>query len=443
MRRPPQRLEAPPGSGEESLPIGVAGRPAEEEDLAGEEGRRIRAPRQLVEVRGRARLHPPVVHEVQDFVACVAKAKGVADRERAFDRSPVRASAGEPETAADRARVKTLCRKALMERVQGGHGERVHVLRRLEPVERDLDLLPPERRERQVLEGELRPGVLEPPGSARSGLARVETGKGAEISDRPGWSQPLRLVDVAEQPGIGRSVRELGGAHRRVGAPGRIPVAVEEADDRPGAAIEHGQIVGGERARRDPSLGKGPAEHLHTPAVAPGDPLDLPDAAPPEQLEAGHRVGEAGEDLHVVVPAHRENAGPGRRQPVHPAAEVPVRLVEVVLLLDDVAREQHRIDLVPKGEVDGEPPRRGRPELARLQFVRKPRGQARGLPAEMDVTDAKKLHDGEPPRPGRGLGRAPARARNDPPRSLPRSADTGTSLTPGRPAPGSPGDRRT
>ena len=83
------------------------------------------------------------------------------------------------------------------------------VLRRLEPVERDLDLLPPQRRERQVLEGELRPGALEPPGPARAGLARIETGEGAEISDRTRWSQRVRLVDVAEQPGVGRGVREL------------------------------------------------------------------------------------------------------------------------------------------------------------------------------------------------------------------------------------------
>ena len=168
---------------------------------------------------------------------------------------------------------------------------------------------------------------------------------------------------------------------------------MEEADDGPLARIERGKLVGGERARRDPALGEGPAEHLHAPAVAPGDASDLPGTAAPEQSEAGHRVGEAGEDLDVVVPAHREHRDPGRRQPIDPAAQIAIRLVEVVLLLDDVAREQHRIDLVREGEVDGEPPRRGRSELARPELVQKPRGQARGLPAEMDVTDAKKLHD--------------------------------------------------
>ena len=172
-----QRLEAPPGFGEERLSFGVVGRPAEEEDLAGEEGRRIGASGQRVQVQGRTRLHPPIVHEVPDLVAGVVDAAGVVGRERTFDRSPVCGAAGEPETAADRARAETLRREALVERVEGGDGERVRVLRRLDPVERDLDLLPPERRERQVLDGELRPGALEPPGAARPGLARIEAGE--------------------------------------------------------------------------------------------------------------------------------------------------------------------------------------------------------------------------------------------------------------------------
>ena len=280
-----------------------------------------------------------------------------------------------------------------MERVEGGDGERVDVLRRLEPVERDLDLLPPEGRERQVIEAELRAGDLEPPGSARAGLARVEAGEGSEIPDGTGGSQPVRPVNVAEKPCVDRSVRKLHGANRGVRAPGRVPVAVEEADDGRRARIERGKLVGDERARRDPALGEGPAEHLHAPAVAPGDVPDLPRAAAPEQPEAGNRVGKAGEHLDVVVPAHREHRHPGRGEPVDPAAEVTVGLVEVVLLLDDVAREQHPVDLVGEGEVDGEPPRGGRPELARPDLVQEPRGQARGLPAEMDVTDAKKLHD--------------------------------------------------
>ena len=112
------------------------------------------------------------------------------------------------------------------------------------------------------------------------------------------------------------------------------------------------------------SLGKGPAEHLQLPAGLPRDADDLPDAAPPEQTEAGNCIGEAGEDLHVVVSTHREHGDPGCGQPVHSAPKVAVRLVEVVLLLDHVAREQHRIDLVPEGEVDGESPR-GRPARAR------------------------------------------------------------------------------
>ena len=73
----PQRFEAPPGAGEESLPIGVAGQPAQQENLAGEEGRRIGTPGQLVEVQRRTRLHPPVVHEVQDVVASVENAEGI------------------------------------------------------------------------------------------------------------------------------------------------------------------------------------------------------------------------------------------------------------------------------------------------------------------------------------------------------------------------------
>ena len=333
------------------------------------------------------------MHEVQDVVARVKNAEGIASRERTPRLSRVRGTAGEPETAADRAGTKAFRGEAFVERVEGGDGERVDVLRRLEPVERDLDLLPPQGRERQVLEGELRAGALEAPGSARAGLAGIETGEGSQVSDRTGRSQPVRPVDVAEQPGGGRGVRELRGANRRVRAPRRIPVTVEETDDRPVARVELGKLVGGERARGDPALGKGPAEHLHAPAVAPGDLLNLPGAAPSDQPESGHRVGKAGEDLDVVVSAHREQRDPGRGQPVDPAAQIAVGLVEVVLLLDDVAREQHRIDLVCEGEVDREPPRRGRPELARLQLIQKPRGQARGLSAEMDVTDAKKLHD--------------------------------------------------
>ena len=141
----------------------------------------------------------------------------------------------------------------------------------------------------------------------------------------------------------------------------------------------------------------------------PATPADLPDAAPPEQSKPWHRIGEAGEDLHVVVPAHREHGDPGRREPVHPAAEIPVRLVKIVLLLDYVAREQYRVDLVSKGEVDGDPPRRGRPELARLELVQEPRGKARGLPAEMDITNAEKLHDFSRAWAGPGPGEAAPR----------------------------------
>ena len=342
------------------------------------------------------------MHEVQDVVTRLENPEGIAGREGPRRLSPVRGTAGEPETATDRTRAKTLRGEALVERVEGGDGERVDVLRRLEPVECDLDLLPPEGRERQVLEGELRAGAFEQPRPARAGLPRVETGEGPQVSDRPRRDQRVRLVHVAEQPGIDRRTLELRGANRSVRAPGRVPVAVEEAEDGRRARVERGKLVDGERARRYPGLGEGPPEHLHAPAVAPGDVQDLPRPAPPEQPEAGNRVGEAGEDLDVVVPAHREHRDPGRGQPVDPAAQVAVGLVEVVLLLDDVAREQHRVDLVGEGEVDGEPPRRGRPEFARLDLVEEPRGQARGLPAEMDVTDAKKLHDLRPSCSGQG-----------------------------------------
>ena len=98
-----------------------------------------------------------------------------------------------------------------------------------------------------------------------------------------------------------------------------------------------------------------------------------------------------------MVPAHREHRDPGRREAIDPAAKIAVGLVEVVFLLDDVAGEQHRVHLGLQGEVDGEPPGRSRPQLARPELVQHSLRQARRLPAEMDVTDAKKLHHSSRP----------------------------------------------
>ena len=148
----------------------------------------------------------------------------------------------------------------------------------------------------------------------------------------------------------------------------------------------------GERARQYPPLGEGPAEDADLPSVAPGDLFDLPLPAASEEAKAGYRIREARENLHVVVPAHREHRYPGRREAIDPAAEIAVCLVEVVFLLDDISREQHRVGLGVESEVDGAGPRRARPEVTGPDLVQHSLRQARRLPAEMDVTDAKELH---------------------------------------------------
>ena len=266
------------------------------------------------------------------------------------------------------------------------------LLTRLESVERDIDLLPAKRRERQVFQGEFRAVALEQPWAARAGLPGTQAGERSEIADGARGDQGIRLVDMAEEPGIDRSALELGGANRGIGTSGRIPVAVQKADHRAGTRIERRKLVRGKRARQYPALGEGPAEDADLPSIASGHLFDLPLTAAPEEAKAGYRIREARENLHVVVAAHREHRDPGRREAIDPAAEIAVGLVEVVLLLDDISREQHRVGLGLESEADGARPRCGRPEIAGPNLVQNPLRQARWLPAEMDVTDAKKLH---------------------------------------------------
>ena len=161
----------------------------------------------------------------------------------------------------------------------------------------------------------------------------------------------------------------------------------------PDPDIEIGKLERGERAGRHPARGERPAEDAHAAPVAPGHVLDLPFAASSEETEAGHRIREPREDLNVVVSAHREHRDTSRGKAIDSTPEIAVCFEEVVLLLDDVAREQDRVDFRVEGEVDGARPRRGRPELVRPQRVQNALRQTRGLPAEMDVTDAEKLHD--------------------------------------------------
>ena len=165
-----QRLEAPASTVDEGLPLGVAGRRAQEEYLAGDEGRRIGAPGQIVEIVWRKGRHPPVVHEVQDVLSRVENAMRVAGRKREFYLSAVSGTPGEPETTTDRAGAKTMPCDPLVERIQGRDDETVHLFHDLESVKRDLDLLPAKRRERQMLKSELGAGALEQPRTPRADL---------------------------------------------------------------------------------------------------------------------------------------------------------------------------------------------------------------------------------------------------------------------------------
>src|SRR5690606_8282321 len=151
---------------------------------------------------------------------------------------------------------------------------------------------------------------LDDPDAVPARLARVEglrragvqDGRGAGVLDEP------RRVDVAEEPEVDRRGAQLGERDRHVVAPGLVEVGVEEAEDR--HVIARGaQREGGERTLAHPRGGERPADDVER-AVAGAycDPLPTPAAAKEVEPLAAELVGEAREDVMVVV------AGDGDRR---------------------------------------------------------------------------------------------------------------------------------
>src|SRR5690606_41210666 len=96
-----------------------------------------------------------------------------------------------------------------------------------------------------------------------------------------------------------------------------------------------------ERARTDDALRERPAVQRGA-LGAGGQRALLPAAASSDELESFELIGEPREHHRIVIAGDGEHANAGREQPADRAAQVAIRLEEVVVVLDDVAGERDR-----------------------------------------------------------------------------------------------------
>ena len=223
------------------------------------------------------------------------------------------------------------------------------------------------------------------PGSAGAGLSAVQAREAAQVSVGRRGGQRVRLVDMTEQPAVETGTFQLASGDRRIRRiRAGVPVAVQEAQVDAGRRVE-GQVR--ERTGEDPRLRKRPAPQRHgVPAFA--DAAGLPPPASPQQPEPRDVAGQPGQHHDVVVAGDADDIDVRVGQPPHAAFERPVRLEEVVVPVDHVPGEQHRLHAELQGGIHGPPPAFGGAEIRRMQPRRQPRRRA----AEVHVTDREELH---------------------------------------------------
>src|SRR5690606_15186497 len=146
---------------------------------------------------------------------------------------------------------------------------------------------------------------------------------------------------------------------------------------------------GGERTLAHPRGGERPADDVER-AVAGAycDPLPTPAAAKEVEPLAAELVGEAREDVMVVVAGDGDRRDPRLREPAESRTERARRLVVPVRLVDDVAAQGDDVDALGEGEVDDPGPARGAGDLASVHVLRES-GRA---PADVHIAAAEDLH---------------------------------------------------
>ena len=157
-----------------------------------------------------------------------------------------------------------------------------------------------QRRQRELSHIDRLVGNVDQPGAANAGLAGAQCADRAQVAGRPGRVVgQVRLVDVAQQPGVECGALELAGGDRRMDAVGLVAIAVQQADARPGAVR---QRPVGQRRSGDAAAGKRPADDRTGRQVH-----GLPPAAAAEQFQAIDVIGQPRQHVGVVVAGDRQH----------------------------------------------------------------------------------------------------------------------------------------
>ena len=165
---------------------------------------------------------------------------------------------------------------------------------------------------------------------------------------------------------------------------------MQEADPRDARPTRRDRVAqqGVDRAVAHPSFGKGPTQDFDRIAgLVLDDPrLPLPPAA--EEFEALDLVRQSWQRLDVMIPRHGEHPDLGVEQSMHRGLERSQGLEASIGTLDDVTREENRVDTFLDRALDGGFESRLGREGPRIHpLAIESVGQASGARTQMDIAN--------------------------------------------------------